>query len=217
MQDPPEAAHEGAVSGTMDGSVPDRDARCARGRWSVYSERAVIAVLGPARFAEAKADKGERQATALGATLAMAGYGVVVAGDGATATAVARGARQQQGFVLAVEHDGRAFPVADVEKATERSLFGALERVLGVADALMVLPGDVRALATLALVWSWGSEPDAPYRQVILVGEGWPETVRALADAAQLDQKTRAMVTFAPDVPEAVEALRYYIAPTRKA
>lgn len=181
----------------------------------MYSDRVVIAVLGPMRFAVARADKADKQATALGATLAMAGYGVVVAGDGATATAVARGARQQQGLVVAVTETGQDFPVADVEVTPQPTLLSGLEQVLAVADALMVLPGDVRALAALALVWSWGSEPEAPYRQVILVGDGWPETVRALADAAQLDQKTRAMVTFAPDVPEAVEALRYYVAPKR--
>ena len=47
----------------------------------------------------------------------------------------------------------------------------------------------------------------------MLVGDGWPEIVRALADAAGLDQKTRAMVTFAREPNEAVEALRYYVTP----
>lgn len=148
----------------------------------------------------------------MGAILAMSGYGTVVLDGGATSVAAAGGARQQGGKVLAVRSGGEAPAEAVVEEVSNS--LGALARVLEVADALMILPGDVRALALLTLVWSWGSEVDAPYRPVILVGDGWRETVRILADAAQLDQKTRAMVTFAPDAAEAVEALRYYVAPT---
>jgi predicted Rossmann-fold nucleotide-binding protein len=178
----------------------------------VYHNRATIAVLGPARFPEARAEKSKQLATAMGATLAMSGYGTVVLDGGATSMAAAVGSRQQGGRVLAVRTGGDAPADATVEDAP--TALAALARVLEVADALMILPGDVRALALLTLVWSWGSEVDAPYRPVILVGDGWRETVRILADAAQLDQKTRAMVTFAPDAAEAVEALRYYVAPT---
>ena len=79
-------------------------------------------------------------------------------------------------------------------------------------DLLTKFPS-LNALAVLTQIWAWGLEPDAPFRQVILLGEGWPEMVRALADAAHLDQKTRAMVTFAREPGEAVEALRYYVTP----
>lgn len=180
----------------------------------MYSDRAAIAVLGPSRFSEATAEKGEKAATALGAALAMTGYAVIVHESGTTALACARGARQHDGVVLAVHGIGAEFPVPGVTSEIQGTLLRGLGRVLEVADAIMILPGDVRAMALLTLVWSWGSEPDAPFRQVILVGETWPETVRILADAASLDQKTRAMVTFAPTPAEAVETLRYYIAPS---
>ena len=85
--------------------------------------------------------------------------------------------------------------------------------LIEVADAVMVMAGDLHALTVLTQIWAWGQEPDTPFRQVLLVGEGWHEIVKSLADAAQLDQKTRAMVTFAREPSEAVEALRYYVAP----
>lgn len=89
----------------------------------------------------------------------------------------------------------------------------ALERVLELASAVILLHGDLHSVALLTQLWSWGLEPDAPFRQTILVGDGWPETVRNLADSVGLDQRTRATVTFAREAPEAVEALRYYVAP----
>jgi hypothetical protein len=174
----------------------------------VYRQRAVIGVLGPARVGESRAERVERQATALGAGLALAGYGAVVLDGGFTSAACARGVRQHDGVVVDVA-------TADGDDGgPQGAVLGAMRRLLEVSDAVMVLPGDVRSLALLLLVWSWGAEPTAPYRQVILVGDGWPETVRHLADAAGLDARTRAMVTFAPEAAEAVEALRYYVAPT---
>jgi len=183
----------------------------------LYSDRAAIAVLGPTRYSEGAAERGEKTAIALGASLAMTGYSVVVHDAGATALACARGARQHDGVVLAIHALGSEFPVTGVTSEVNGTLLRGLGRVLEVADAVIILPGDVRALALMTLVWSWGGEPDAPFRQIVLVGETWPETVRLLADAAGLDQKTRAMVTFAPGPAEAVETLRYYIAPTPNA
>jgi hypothetical protein len=195
----------------MDLRVARVDAR--RGRRPVYRQRAVIGVLGPTRVGESRAERVERQATAIGAGLALAGYGAAVLDGGFTSGACARGVRQHDGLLLDVGRDG-ADATQQAAPANHGALLAAMHRLLEASDAIMVLSGDVRSLALLTLVWSWGAEATAPYRQVILVGEGWPEIVRTLADAAGLDARTRAMVTFAPEVPEAIEALRYYVAPT---
>ncbi len=178
----------------------------------MYRQRAVIGVLGPARVGEARAERIERQAVALGAGLALAGYGAVVLDGGFTSEACRRGVRQHDGLLVDVAA-GLDGPDAGSTTGLSAPILSGMDRLLAVSDAIMVLPGDVRSLALLLLVWSWGAEPTAPYRQVILVGEGWAETVRHLADAAGLDPRTRAMVTFAPEVAEAIEALRYYVAP----
>ncbi len=177
----------------------------------MIGDRAAIAVLGPARADSPRATRTSELASGLGAQLGRLGYGVIVFGQGLVAQAVARAARQADAQVVAVGVSGIDLPQTTVE--TRPTSLQALERVLELADAVILLPGDLHAVALLAEVWSWGLEPDAPFRQVILVGEGWPETVRTLADSIGLDQKTRAMVTFAREAPEAVEALRYYVAP----
>ena len=60
-------------------------------------------------------------------------------------------------------------------------------------------------------VWAFGTTSDGPYRPLVLLGDEWPRLVKALAQAANLDRKERAMVTFASAPDEAVESLRYYI------
>lgn len=180
----------------------------------MYGERAAIAVLGPARFGDARGARLEEAAASVGRELARLGYAIIVEGEGQTAAVVARHGRLHDGRVAAIAVPRAArLDVVGAETETRPTLFQALERVLELADAIIVLPGDLRSLALLTQVWAWGLEPDAPYRQIVLLGEGWPDIVRALADATQMDQKTRAMVTFAREPLEAVEALRYYISP----
>lgn len=180
----------------------------------MYGERAAIAVMGPSRVEGPKAGRVTDLASALGHHLARAGYAVVVEGNGLAAQAVARSARQSDAPVVAItsttDHNWPTLPGVAVEET--KGAFSSISRVLELADAIILLSGDLRALTLLTQVWTWGLEPDAPYRQTILVGDGWPEAVRTLADAVGLDPKTRSMVTFAKEAAEAVEALRYYVA-----
>lgn len=173
--------------------------------------------MGPARADGPRAGRVTDMAGALGHHLGRAGYAVIVEGHGLTARTAAVSARQVEGTVAAVEMSGvdpKTWSGTNgVEIVEAADTFDALHKVLELADAMVLLAGDLHAVALLTQIWSWGLEPDAPYRQVILVGEGWPEAVRTLADAVGLDAKTRAMVTFAKEAPEAVEALRYYVAP----
>lgn len=174
--------------------------------------------MGPARADGPRAGRATEMASALGHHLGRAGYAVVVEGHGLTAKAAAQSARQIDAPVAAIEatgFDAKAWSgTSGVDIVEVDGVFGSLQKTLELADAMVLLAGDLHAVALLTQVWSWGLEPDAPYRQVILVGDGWPEAVRTLADAVGLDAKTRAMVTFAKEAPEAVEALRYYIAPS---
>lgn len=187
-----------------------------------FSGRAAIAVLGPARLEGPRANRVAEVANALGNHAGRQGYGLVVHGQGLVAQAAARGARQVDAPVVAVAArapssvSGAAMGRLDVPNVLieeRQTSIQALERALELSNALVLLHGDLHAVATLTQVWSWGLEPDAPFRQTILVGDGWPETVRTLADAVGLDQRTRATVTFAREAPEAIEALRYYVAP----
>ena len=117
--------------------------------------------------------------------------------------------RNAQGQALELEYLDSNESGARV--VTHASVFRRLEGVLEHADALIALPGGLTSLAALLQVWSFGDTLDGPYRPMVLVGEAWPPIVKALADAASLDRRTRAMVTFANTADEAVETLRYYV------
>jgi predicted Rossmann-fold nucleotide-binding protein len=177
----------------------------------VIDGRAAIAILGPDGPGTAPALV--EAARAMGRLLCEAGYSLVVAGAQGVARGACAGAAEAKGTVLALTPKGSAVEATATTVTVEASPLGRIQGVLDAADALVLLPGDLVSLAILLQVWSYGTTPDAPYRQMLLVGEHWPGTVKALADAAGLDQKARAMVTFVNGASEVVDVLRYYVAP----
>jgi len=177
----------------------------------LIDDKPAIALLGPA------SQNGQSEiAATLASSLASSGYVVIVSGPGHTATIAARAVTAQGGSVCIVTEPDNAPEDGPGHGRTiliRPSQLQCTEAVLESADALVVLPGDLHALATLLQVWSYGTTTDEPYRPIVLLGEAWPGLVKSLASAADLDRQQRAMVTFATAVDEAVESLRYYIAP----
>lgn len=179
----------------------------------MIGDNAAIAVLGPSG---PEAGRSSAVAERVGAELARLGYVVVVHGDGASSAAAARGAQGHQGSVQAMlwaKDDDDALPGA--EREWQPDALRALARVLDVADAVVLVPGGLATVALLSQMWLFGLSPQAPYRQTVLVGEEWTRMVGSLSDLLKLDPRARAMVTFAREPAEAVEALRYYARPTR--
>ena len=168
-----------------------------------------IALLGPN-----DGDTEEGLAATVASALASSGYMVIVNGQGRVSASAARAAAAQGGSVCVVRESDSA---REDEHTAERitlyrpSILQCTEAILQHADALLVLPGDLQALASLLQVWAYGASVDGPYRPLVLLGDEWPRLVKALAQAADLDRKERAMVTFASAPDEAVESLRYYI------
>lgn len=179
----------------------------------MVDERAAIAILGPEAFGDNDVLAGAP--AIVGAELARAGYIVVVSGSGDVATSATRAALEQRdGRVIAAIDPGGTPAKHDRLTVLEQpSLFRRIEAILEVADALIVLPGDLAALAALLSVWAHGHTRSGPYRPLLLLGDAWPAIVKSVADAAGLDRRTRAMVTFAAHPAEAVETLRYYVSP----
>ena len=175
----------------------------------MINDKPAIAVLGPI---DGQAE--EAVAAAVAGALAAGGYAVIVSGRGRVATSAARAASAQGGTVVVVAEDSDTANPEPVEHQTlirRPSVLQCTEAILDHADALLVLPGDIQALAALMQVWTYGTTQDGPYRPLVLLGDEWPRLVKALASAANLDRKQRAMVTFASAADEAVESLRYYI------
>ncbi len=182
----------------------------------MHEGRAVIAVLGP-RNAPADSEVCE-VARHLGGSLAAAGYGITFLGSGDGPAAAGGAALANGGRVVAFAAPDMLVPDLDQEPGTfeirhQSSYFSALEAALDLSDAVMVVQPELSALAALLHVWSYGQSLEGPYQPLILLGESWPKIVKSIADAAGLDRRTRAMVTFATTHEEAVEALRYYVQP----
>lgn len=176
---------------------------------SVINDAPAIALLGPT-----EGDLEETLAATVASALASNGYVVMVSGSGRVASSAARAASAQGGVVCVISEADEA---RDDVHTSERidlyrpSILQCTEAILEHADALLVLPGDIQALASLMQVWAFGTTSDGPYRPLVLLGDEWPRLVKTLAQAANLDRKERAMVTFASAPDEAVESLRYYI------
>ena len=178
-------------------------------RSRVINDKPAIAVLGPI---EGEAE--EVVAAQVAGALASGGYAVIVSGKGRVAASAARAASAQGGEVVLVleeKESASTEPLNNQTRVSRPSILQCTEAILDHADALLVLPGDLQALAALMQVWAYGTTEDGPYRPLVLLGDEWPRLVKALATAANLDRKQRAMVTFASAPDEAVESLRYYI------
>ena len=182
----------------------------------MHEGRAVIAVLGP-RDAAAQSEPHEMTAR-LGRQLAGAGYALSFLGSGEGPTSAGAAALAAGGHVVGFSAPDMLVPDLDQEPGSfeirrQRSYFAALEEALVLSAAVMVVDPEISALAALLHVWSYGQTLEGPYQPLILLGDAWPKIVKAIADAAGLDRRTRAMVTFASTPDEAVEALRYYVQP----
>ncbi len=174
-------------------------------------EHAAIAVLGTAASGLTEATR--EAARQLGHNLAEAGYALAVLGADGVAAAAAEGARQVGGEVLAVVPKGETpvYEAAHTVDATDA--LAGIRVVLDAADAIVVVEADLTSLALALQVWAYGLTPAAPYRQLVFVGPRWPETIAAVATAANLDARTRAMVSFADDPAQIVDIIRFYVAP----
>jgi len=175
----------------------------------VINNKPAIALLGPN-----EGTKEEALAASVASALAASNYTLIVSGQGRTAMSAAQAAQAQGGEVCIVTPtSGEEEPEGEGSHTLihRPSILQCTETILDHADALLVLPGDLQALASLMQVWAYGTSSDGPYRPLVLLGDEWPRLVKALASAANLDRKERAMVTFATAADEAVESLRYYI------
>jgi predicted Rossmann-fold nucleotide-binding protein len=181
----------------------------------VVNNKPAVAILGPGDTKTLP--KLEEVAHDVGSFLAQAGYTVILRGDNKISISAAKGALESAGNVFVTMQAGAELSselddTGNLDFVFRPTMFQRAELVLEHADALIIFPGDLMALALLLQVWAYGSDPQAPYRPLVLVGEAWPGIVNSLAAAANLDRRTRAMVTFALTAEEAVESLRYYIA-----
>jgi predicted Rossmann-fold nucleotide-binding protein len=178
-------------------------------RSHVHERHPAIALLGPHTLSDPNVESIARD---VGAAVVREGYDLVLLGPGATSRAGAEGAKGT-GRIVAILCDDETLPgVKPPERLHVTNPLKGREAIIEKADVLIVLPGDVDALAIVLQIWAWGHEPSADYRQMVLVGDAWPNIVKGLAAAAGMGKRSEAMITFAQGADEAVETVRYYLA-----
>lgn len=156
------------------------------------------------------------QALELGRLIGAAGYAVLTGGYIGTMEAVSRGAAEAGGHVIGVTCDeiegwrpAKPNPWV-MEELRFPSLRQRLYALIEECDAAIALPGGVGTLAEIAAMWSQMQVFATSPRPLILIGEGWQAMMSdfyaTLGD--YVPEKSRALITFAPDVQTAFSHLQ---------
>ena len=157
-----------------------------------------------------------QDALLLGKLLAEAGYTVMNGGYIGTMEAVSRGANEAGGKVIGVTCDEiEAWrPVTANRWITEEWHYATLqERLFALiknANAFLALPGGVGTLGEIALAWNQLITAVLSPRPLILIGEGWQETLRGFLakQGPFIPEVQRQWVSFADNVNSAFQRLQ---------
>jgi predicted Rossmann-fold nucleotide-binding protein len=180
----------------------------------VFNGKSAIALLGPTQGQTA--DETVRLARDIGYELASKGYTTVLQQGAGIIPVAAEGVKSAKGTLVMVTQGNKDdAPQKGAHSIIEtQSPLQCAEAVLNMADAIIVLPGDLTALAVVTQIWSFGHTKQGAFRQIILTGESWPDTIKALGKAAHLDPKDFALLSYATSAKESIEKLRYYVQPS---
>jgi uncharacterized protein (TIGR00730 family) len=170
----------------------------------------VVAVFGASAALPGELDY--RTAERCGTALAGAGATVVTGGYAGLMEAVSKGAAEAGGHVIGVtvpdkftSRSGANTYVA--EEVATPSLTERIHRLVEISDASIALNGSLGTLTELIVAWNVAyverMTNNTP-KPVFAVGERWESIVTSLADDLQTD---RALVTFVPNVDDAIAGL----------
>jgi uncharacterized protein (TIGR00730 family) len=160
-------------------------------------------------------DPAYTQAMRLGKLIAVAGHTVLTGGYIGSMEAVSRGAAEAGGRVIGVTCDEieswrpvRSNPWVQEERrfATIRQrLFALIES----CDAALALPGGIGTLAEVSVMWSHMQTGAIQTRPLVLIGQGWQETMRTFWRVfdQHVPVRHRALLVFAEGVEEAMSLI----------
>ena len=155
------------------------------------------------------------QAVELGKLLAEAGHAVLTGGYIGTMEAVSRGANEAGGHVIGVTcleierwRGVGANPWVKEERKFE-TLRQRLDGLIDGCDAAIALPGGPGTLTEISLMWNLMIVDAMPRKPLILIGPGWRSVMERLFEQfpTNIPISQRELLSFAPDIPAAVEML----------
>ncbi len=147
----------------------------------------------------------------LGQRLAQAGHVVITGGYIGTMEAASRGAAEAGGHVIGVTCEEvevwrKVKPNAWVlEEWRYPSLHERLLAIIDGCEAAIALPGGVGTLLEITMMWNRMIIDAMPLRPLILVGNGWRETINDFlaAQDGYVSESARGLLSYAADVDEA--------------
>ena len=154
------------------------------------------------------------QAYIVGRLLAEAGYSVATGGYGGTMEAVSRGASEAGGHVIGVGSDRietfrrRGLNEWVAEAIRYKTLQERLLHLIHHNQGMIVLPGGIGTLSELTLAWSFLQVGEIEPRPLVLLGEIWYETMRALLQSDYVREPHAALLYFAATPEGAVAFMR---------
>lgn len=160
-----------------------------------------------------------QEAYTLGNLLGKAGITVLTGGYSGTMEAVSRGANEAGTHVIGVtsEEIEAWRPMGPnpwvKEELRYPTLKERLNTLIETCDAAIALPGGIGTLLEIALTWNQLAIDIIEPKPLILIGEGWFETMEAffnlLGDYVPMDD--RQYLAFAPDAETAVELVNSFL------
>lgn len=179
-------------------------------------------------FGAANAKPGDasyEEAYRLGKMLGEAGHTVLTGGYIGMMEAASRGAHDAGSHVVGVtcEEIEAWRGVQPNDWVKEEWRYTTLhERLIGLldgCDAAIALPGGVGTLVEIALYWNNLIIESFPPRPLILVGEGWKQTIEQFLEmlGGYIPEKDHRRLTFAATVDDAYQHLRSYLASANSA
>lgn len=149
-----------------------------------------------------------RQAERLGERLAQAKFAICNGGYMGVMEACSRGAAKAGGRIIGVTTStfSKRFPNPYLtEEITTGNLIERIGTLMGIADAYIVLDGNIGTLAELFLAWNLVATGwDKP---LIVVGAEMKNTLHALSEYTEIRDKQMAKLTFVATVDEVVAFL----------
>jgi uncharacterized protein (TIGR00730 family) len=159
----------------------------------------------------------------LGQKLAGAGHVVLTGGYIGMMEAASCGAAEAGGHVIGVTCDEvetwrKVKPNAWVmEEWRFPSLHERLLALIDGCEAAIALPGGVGTLLEIAMLWNRLIVEAISPRPLILVGDGWRETMACFysAQGGYVSEKSRALLSYAANVDEAFSLLQEQVGKTQ--
>jgi uncharacterized protein (TIGR00730 family) len=160
-------------------------------------------------------DPAYQEALELGRMLGSCGHMVFTGGYIGMMEAVSRGANECGGHVVGVTCDEIESwrPVTPNRWVQEEMRYPTLRQrmyaLIENCDAAMALPGGIGTLAEIVVMWTQLQTRATQPRPLILIGQGWRDTVDQLfsSQGLYIAEKDREWLMFAPDVHAAVQML----------